>query len=352
MVEFIKAIVDDRDGDLTGRVLGLYGFLAVLNLSAWAAALILFHGNLLLLGTAFLAYSFGLRHAVDADHIAAIDNATRKLMQEGKRPVAVGFFFSLGHSTIVVALSLALAATAATLRQFQSFQSFGGLFGTAVSAGFLFALAIMNFFVLMGIWRTFRGVRRGAPYVDEDLNNLLARRGVFGRLFRGLFSLVRQSWYLYPIGILFGLGFDTATEVGLLGISATEASRGLNVWAIMIFPALFTAGMSLVDTTDGLLMLGAYRWSHVRPLRKLYYNLTVTTISVLVALAVGGLEVLNLLRGKWNLSGPFWNAVEAAGGHFGMLGYLIISLFAGCWIVSLLFYKLLGYDKIEADMPK
>jgi high-affinity nickel-transport protein len=318
------------------------------NIIAWAWALVAFHSYPTLLGTALLAYTFGLRHAVDADHIAAIDNVTRKLMQQGKRPVGVGFFFSAGHSTIVFGLSAAVAITAVAIKdQFESIENFGDVAGTLISAFFLLAVAIMNVLILVALYRTFRRVRAGGVYNDEDLDLLLARRGFFGLLFRGLFRLIHHSWQMYPIGVLFGRGFDTATEVGLLGISAAEASKGLPIWSIMVFPALFTAGMALIDTTDSILMLGAYGWAFAKPLRKLYYNITITSVSVLVALIIGGLETLGLVQGQLNLSGPFWDPIASLNNNFGILGYVIIGIFAVSWIVSVIFYKLQRYDDIE-----
>jgi high-affinity nickel-transport protein len=208
----------------------------------------------------------------------------------------------------------------------------------------------MNMMILASILRTFRRVKAGGVYVDEDLNLLLARRGFFGRLFRGLFRLIDHSWQMYPIGVLFGLGFDTATEVGLLGISAAEASKGLPIWSIMVFPALFTAGMALIDTTDSILMLGAYGWAFARPLRKLYYNITITSVSVLVALIIGGLETLGLVQGEFNLSGPFWDPIAALNNNFGTLGYVIIGIFMLSWIASVTFYKVKRYDDIEVSI--
>jgi len=330
-----------------GKILGIYLFLGAANILLWVAAIITFHNYPVLLGTSFLAYSFGLRHAVDADHIAAIDNVTRKLMQEGQRPVAVGFFFSLGHSTIVFGLSAAVAITAVVIKdRFNSIETFGNIAGTLISALFLLAIAVMNIVVLVAIFRTFRRVKAGGAYADENLNLLLARRGFFGRMFRGLFRLVSHSWQMYPVGVLFGLGFDTATEVGLLGISAAEASKGLNIWSIMLFPALFAAGMALIDTTDSILMLGAYGWAFAKPMRKLFYNLTITSVSVLVALIVGGIEVLGLAQGEFNLTGAFWNPIAALNNNFGLLGYLIIGLFTLSWIISILIYRLKRYDDI------
>jgi high-affinity nickel-transport protein len=302
----------------------------------------------LLLGTALLAYSFGLRHAVDADHIAAIDNVTRKLMQEGKRPVGVGFMFSLGHSTIVVLGSAAIAATALALQhRMDGARMVGGVIGTLVSALFLFGIAIVNIVVLTSIYRAFVRVRNGAPYVDEDFDMLLASRGFLSRLFRPMFAMIRRSWHMYPLGVLFGLGFDTATEIGLLGISAAEASKGLPLWSIMVFPALFAAGMSLIDTTDNILMLGAYGWAFIKPVRKLYYNMTITFVSAVVALMVGGIEALGLLAGEFHWSGMFWDAVLKLNGNFGALGYFIIGIFALSWILSIAIYKWRRFDELE-----
>ena len=291
-----RGLFDDAPGNLRGKVIGIYGILLVFNAAAWLWAALAFRHYPLLLGTALLAYSFGLRHAVDADHIAAIDNVTRKLMQEGKRPVAVGFMFSLGHSTIVVLGSAAIAATALALQhRMDAARAIGGVIGTLVSALFLFGIAAVNIVVLVSIYRAFARVRNGAPYVDEDFDMLLASRGFLARLFRPMFAMIRRSWHMYPLGVLFGLGFDTATEIGLLGISAAEASNGLPLGSILVFPALFAAGMSLIDTTDNILMLGAYGWAFIKPVRKLYYNMTITFVSVVVALVVGGIEALGLI---------------------------------------------------------
>jgi high-affinity nickel-transport protein len=324
MLRALKRVFGDDSGGLRGNILALYVVLGLANILLWGAAIATFRHYPLLLGTAFLAYSFGLRHAVDADHIAAIDNVTRKLMQQGKRPLGTGLYFSLGHSSVVFALSAAVALTAVEVKShFVALESFGNIAGTLVSAGFLLAIASVNILVL--VFQTFHHVKSGGVYSDEDLNLLLAKRGFFGRIFRGLFGLVEHSWQMYPVGLLFGLGFDTATEVGLLGISAAEASHGLPIWSIMLFPALFMAGMSLIDTTDGILMLGAYGWAFARPLRKLYYNITITSVSVLVALIVGGLETLGLVQGEFNLSGAVWDGVAALNGNFGTFGYIIIG---------------------------
>jgi nickel/cobalt transporter (NiCoT) family protein len=271
-------------------------------------------------------------------------------MQEGNRPIAVGFFFSLGHSTIVVLLSIAIAITATALQsKFDNFTTVGGVVGTLVSAFFLFAIAIANILVLVSICRTFRVVKSDGKFVEEDLDLMLSQRGFMGRILRRFFRLIERSWHMYPLGVLFGLGFDTATEVGLLGISATQAAQGLPVWSILVFPALFTAGMSLADTTDGVLMLGAYGWAFMKPIRKLYYNLTVTAVSVIVALVVGGLEVLNLVGDQLGLAdaGGFWGAIGAINNNFGALGYIVVGIFVLSWIISFAVYRAKRYDEIE-----
>ena len=332
------------------KIAVLYVLLGGGNLLAWVWAFIALHDYPVLLGTAFLAYTFGLRHAVDADHIAAIDNVTRKLMQEGERPTAVGFFFSLGHSTVVVIASAAIVLAAGALKNdFVSFRAVGGVIGTLVSAFFLFLVAAANLVILRSVHRTFQQVRRSGKFVEEDLNRLLTQRGLLGRLFRPMFGLVSRSWHLYPLGMLFGMGFDTATEIGVLGISAAEASKGLSIWSIMVFPALFTAGMSLIDTTDGVLMLGAYGWAFVMPVRKLYYNMTITFVSIFVAVFIGSIEVLGLASNRLNLSEPFGNFVTVLNDNFGSLGYLIVAFFVTSWVVSIGRLSVNRYDAIEVQ---
>jgi high-affinity nickel-transport protein len=341
-----------RDVPVLSAVVGIYAALAVANLAAWAWALFAFHAHPVLLGTALLAYGFGLRHAVDADHIAAIDNVTRKLMQDGKRPVAVGTFFSLGHSTVVILASAGVALTANALQnRFEAFKQIGSIVGTSVSAFFLLLIAIMNIVILVGTYRTFRRVRQGGRYTEEDMDMILARGGLLARVFKPLFRVIHESWHMYPLGFLFGLGFDTATEVALLGISATEAAKGMSIWAVLVFPALFTAGMCLVDTTDGILMLGAYGWAFLNPIRKLFYNMTITAVSVLVALLIGGIEAFGLVADQFNLAGGFWQFIHALNDNFGALGYLIIGIFAACWLLSMIVYRLKRYDDIVVAGP-
>lgn len=331
-----------------GRVIALFVLLAAANVGAWLWAFDAFRHYPVLLGTALLAYGLGLRHAIDADHIAAIDNVTRKLMAEGKRPLGVGFFFSLGHSTVVCVASVAIAATATALStRLERFHAVGQTIGTLVSAFFLLAIAVMNVFILAAVYRTFRRVRAGGTYVEEDLDALLAGGGIVARVFRPLFGMIRRSWHMYPLGFLFGLGFDTATEIGLLGISAAEAAKGMPIWSILVFPALFTAGMSLVDTADSVLMLSAYGWAFTRPIRKLYYNMTITFVSVVVAILVGGIEALGLLGDRLGMSGPFWRAVGVLNSNFGHIGYLIIGVFVVSWTASVAIYRIKGYDELD-----
>ncbi len=329
-------------------LIGLYGLLIAANLGAWAWAAILFESQPIYLGTALLAYTLGLRHAVDADHIAAIDNVTRKLIQEGRRPISVGFFFALGHSTVVaIAAAVIAVATTELAGRFADLKGVGEIVGTLVSASFLFVIAFANLVILRSIWRTFQQVRRGGRYVDEDFDKLLDGRGFLVRVLRPMFRMVTRSWHMFPLGFLFGLGFGTATEVTLLGISATQVANGVSIWSIMVFPALFAAGMSLIDTTDGILMLGAYNWAFIKPMRKLYYNLTITFVSVVIAFFIGGVETLGLIGERLGLSGWFWDVISALNENFNGLGFAIIGLFIVAWIVSVVVYRYHGLDDIE-----
>ena len=349
-ISALKMVFNDSSSDIRRKVIGIYTLLIVFNLVAWGIAFLGFSIQYpTLLGVALLAYTFGLRHSVDADHISAIDNVTRKLMQENKRPVAVGFFFSLGHSTIVVGLTVGIAIAATFVSTaLPALKNAGGLIGTSVSAAFLYLIAIINLLVLWEIFQTFRKVRRGEDYNDQTLDEFLNQRGLMGRFFRPLLRMVDTSWKMYPVGLLFGLGFDTATEVGLLGIAAAQAGKGLPIIYILIFPALFTAGMCLMDTTDGVLMLGAYGWAFVKPIRKLYYNLNITLVSVLVALVVGTIEVFSIIAMEFNLTGGIWDYLGSL--DFGVLGGIIIGIFLLSWIVSTIIYKVKKYDDIEVTI--
>jgi high-affinity nickel-transport protein len=339
---------EDGSGNLCRKIAGMYCALFLFNAASWFWAVVVFRGHPVLPGRAFLAYSLGLRHAVDADHIAAIDNVTRKMMQAGRRPVGVGFMFSLGHSTIVLIGAVAIAGTALALQgRFGAIKTAGGVIGTLASTVFLFSIAICNLFVLRLIYRAFARMRSGGSYQGEDFDALLSNRGCLSRIFRPIFRMISRSWHMYPLGVLFGLGFDTATEIGLLGISATEASKGLSFTSILVFPILFAAGMSLIDTTDNILLLGAYGWAFVKPVRKLYYNMTITCVSVIVALAVGGIEALGLLVDKFYPNGRFWVVVARLNGSLGEMGYAIIGVFTLSWVVSMVVYKWRGFDKME-----
>ncbi len=321
----------------------LYGLLLAMNLGAWAWAFYAFHDQPLLLSTCVLTYGLGLRHGVDADHIAAIDNVTRKLMGQGQRPFGAGLFFALGHSSVVLIVAVLIAIAAGALSRIEGFKAVGGAFATAVSATFLFVIAALNLVVLRSVYASFRRVKNGEPYVEDDLNALLSGGGLMARIFRPLFRLVDRSWHMLLLGFLFGLGFDTATEVTLLGISAAHGSSGYSLGDILVFPTLFAAGMALVDTTDGVLMVNAYSWAFLKPLRKLYYNLTVTLVSVLIAVVIGSAEVLTLVADRFDLQGGFWAVVRAASTQ---LGFAMVAVFAVAWIGSVVFYHLMGYDRL------
>lgn len=340
-------VFQDNQKDVRGKIIGIYAFLIVVNVLVWIISLILFGHSAFLLGLAITAYTFGLRHSVDADHISAIDNVTRKLMQERKRPIAVGFFFSLGHSTIVVALSVAIAVTADLVKNFENLKLIGSFIGTGVSALFLYLIAILNILVLWEIFQAFQRVKRGGEYNEQTLDEFLNQRGLMARFFRPLLCVTDRSWKMYPVGVLFGLGFDTATEVGILSISAVLATKGLPLWTVLLFPLLFTTGMCLIDTTDGILMLGAYGWAFVKPVRKLYYNLNITLVSVLVALVVGTIELFSIISSALNLTGGFWDFVGGLNNNFGVIGYYIIGIFVVSWAVSTIIYKVKRYDDIE-----
>ncbi len=346
MFNFLKAAVDDGSADQRAKIVAIYILLCAANAVVWAWAVIALAGRPTLLGTAVLAYVLGLRHAVDADHIAAIDNVVRKLMQEGKRPVSVGLFFSLGHSLVVTIAVAVIVLTAFALQgQLHPFKSLGSLIGTGASAFFLLAIAAINLVILRGVWRSFRRARRGEPVAEHELDHLLSGRGFLARIFRPLFRMVSRSWQMFPIGFLFGLGFDTATEITLFTVAASQASGGMTFATIMIFPALFTAGMTLVDTTDSVLMVGAYGWAFLNPIRKIWYNLTITAVSVLVAVLIGGIEALGLISDQLGLAGGFWGIIDNMNDGLANFGYLVIGVFVGSWIVSYLIYRWQGFDR-------
>ena len=293
-------------------------------------------------GLGLTAYTLGLRHAFDADHISAIDNTTRKLMAERKRPLSVGFFFSLGHSTIVLALALLFAvgirALSGPVRNGGSaLHTVTNLIGTGVSGGFLYVIAALNLVVLAGILRVLREMRAGR--LDEaELERQLNARGLMSRFYGRFTRAITKSWHMYPLGILFGLGFDTATEVALLFLAAGAAGAGLPFYAILCLPILFAAGMSLLDTIDGSFMNFAYGWAFSKPVRKVFYNITITALSVAIALIVGTIELLGLAASQLNLKGRFWDSVSQI--NINTLGYVIVGMFVVTWVIALLVWRL------------
>ena len=320
------------------RLSGFAGGVALLHVLGWGLFLWYSRSNPALAGLGTLAYTFGLRHAFDADHIAAIDNTTRKFLQEGKRSLGVGFFFSLGHSTIVFALAAGLAVAAHTVdSSIPAFQDYGSSIGASVSGTFLWIIGILNLLVLLDILRIFKEMRSGS-YDRERLEQRLLDRGFMNRFFIGkLFRFVSKSWHMYPLGILFGLGFDTASEVGLLALAAGVATHHVPFLAVMSLPILFAAGMSLMDTIDGAFMTQAYGWAFSNPIRKVYYNITVTSLSVAVALLIGTVELMQVLAQKLSLDTGFWGWLGRL--DFGNLGYGVVGLFVLTWAVSVVVWK-------------
>ena len=320
------------------RLSGFGGAVALLHLVGWGLFVYYSRTNPALAGLGTLAYTFGLRHAFDADHIAAIDNTTRKFLQEGKRSLGVGFFFSLGHSTIVFSLAAGLALAAKTVNsKLPSFQDYGSYIGASVSGTFLWIIGILNLLVLVDIVCIFRDMRRGS-YDKQKLEQRLHDRGFMNRFFLGrLARRVRSSWQMYPLGALFGLGFDTATEVGLLALAAGVATHHVPFLAVISLPFLFAAGMSLMDTADGAFMSQAYGWAFSNPVRKVYYNITVTSLSVAVALVIGTIELLQVAATKFGFDSGFWAFLNNL--DFGMIGYGIVGLFVLTWAVSLIVWK-------------
>ncbi|HYX83977.1 MAG TPA: HoxN/HupN/NixA family nickel/cobalt transporter [Gaiellales bacterium] len=320
------------------RLSGFGAAVAALHLAGWGLFLYYSSHYRPLVGLGLTAYLFGLRHAFDADHIAAIDNTTRKLLQQGGRPMGVGFFFSLGHSTIVFSLATGLALAARTVNsEVPAFQDYGGSIGSGVSGAFLWVIGILNLIVLIDIIRIFRDMR-GGEYDRERLENRLLERGMMSRFFGRFFRLINDSWQMYPLGLLFGLGFDTATEVGLLALAAGVATHAVPLFAILSLPILFAAGMSLMDTLDGAFMSHAYGWAFSNPIRKIYYNITVTSLSIVVALAIGTVELLQVLATKLALTGGFWDTLNRL--DFETLGYGIVALFVLMWAMSVAVWKL------------
>jgi len=298
------------------------------------------------IGVGLTAYTLGLRHAFDADHIAAIDNTTRKLMSDGQRPLGVGFFFSLGHSTVVFGLAVLLATGLKAIigpveDDSSTLHHYTGLIGTSVSGVFLYLIAILNLIVLVGILRVFARLRRGV-YDEAELEQQLENRGLINRFLGRFTKSITKSWHMYPVGLLFGLGFDTATEIALLVLAGTSAAAGLPWYAILCLPVLFTAGMCLLDTIDGSFMNFAYGWAFSNPVRKIYYNITITGLSVAVALVIGSIELLGLFAGQLRWRGPFWDWL--GGLDLNAVGFVVVGMFVVTWAVALLVWR---YGRIE-----
>ena len=341
MAVFPRALADAFDAGERFRLSLFYAAIVLMHIVGWGLLLSIAGQYPALVGLGGLAYSFGLRHAFDADHISAIDNTTRKLLQDGKRPVGVGFFFSLGHSSVVLLIALALGFAVrvvvdSVVSDDGALRDIGGLVGTTVSGVFLLLIGLLNLIILLDIVGVFRRMRRG-EYTRVTLEEHLVTGGVLTRVFKHLFNVISESWQLYPIGFLFGLGFDTASEVALLAISAGAASQGVPFVALLSLPLIFAAGMALADTTDGAFMAKAYSWAFSNPVRKLFYNMTMTGLSVFVALFVGLVELLQILIQKLGLHGEPWDAV--ADFDLGTLGFVIVGSFILAWLIAFAIFK-------------
>ena len=335
------------------RLWAMFSFIGFLHISAillmWAATngnYELSDGTIFGWGTAALAYTLGMRHAFDADHIAAIDNTTRKLMADGQRPLSVGFWFSLGHSSVVAGLAILLnfgiAALGSQLKdENSSLHHYTGLIGLTVSGSFLMLIAILNLIVMVSILKVFFKMRQGA-YNEEELEKQLDSRGFFMRFFGPIARRIDKPTKMYPLGLLFGLGFDTATEVGLLVLAGSTVIAGLPWWAVISLPLFFAGGMSLLDTIDGSFMNFAYGWAFSKPVRKVYYNIIITGLSVGTALFIGGLELSQVLSQQLNLTGGYWDAANSL--NLNSAGYIIVAAFIVVWIVALAIWK---YGKVE-----
>ena len=326
------------------KVAVLFGVIIGVTLFGFVASFEIGRVAFVLAGLGLVSYILGLRHAVDADHIAAIDNTTRKLLQEKKRPLTVGTWFSLGHSTVVVGFIMAFVIAARAIgSSVPTLEADGNIIGTLVSGGFLWIIGLVNVVIVVGIYQIFKKMKEG-ELDQSQLDDLMDKRGFMNRYFHRLFKIVNQPWQIYPIGVLFGLGFDTATEVALIAISVgVGVSANVPLYYILVLPLMFTCGMVLIDTTDGVVMRMAYGWAFLNPLRKVYYNLTVTIISVMVAWMIGSVELLQVLSSELNLGGGFW--VWLNGLDFETLGYAIVAIFIASWGISMLYWKVSRFEQ-------
>ncbi|KAA1042328.1 HoxN/HupN/NixA family nickel/cobalt transporter [Macrococcus equipercicus] len=299
--------------------------------------------NKMLVGMALVAYMLGTRHAFDPDHIAAIDNSVRKLLQENKKTLGIGFYFSLGHSSVVLLMSIALGVSAGwAQRHLPQLQHIGGIIGMSVSGTFLLIIGIINLIILVQLIRLFKDVKDSDPGNDK-LEELLKSRGFFSRLIGPFYKVLNKEWHLYPLGFLFGLGFDTASEIALLALSASASTSSFSLAGILALPILFAAGMSLFDTLDGIFMTRAYDWAFIKPIRKLYYNITITMISVIAAIVIGLIEIFQLTAENLHLNGRFWTSVQGISLEY--MGYLLVALFLVSWIVSYVVWKVFKIEE-------
>jgi high-affinity nickel-transport protein len=325
------------------KIGSIYGVLAAITVVLIFVATIIGYKYAVLAGLGLVSYVLGLRHAVDADHIAAIDNTTRKLLQQGKRPVTVGMWFSLGHSTIVIALTAALVlATRAVVASVPAFESGGAIVGTWISGVFLFIIGLVNVLIVLDVYKTFKSLKEGRIN-GAQLNDALNKNSFMGKTFGKLFKIVNEPWQIYPVGVLFGLGFDTATQIALIAISI-GVSGSVPFWYVLMMPLLFTAGMVTIDTSDGISMRCAYGWAFLKPIRKIYYNLTITIISVLVAFVIGGIELVQVISSELGWTTGFWGFL--ANLDFETMGYAIIATFLISWLIAMAYYRYKGYEKI------
>jgi high-affinity nickel-transport protein len=341
------------DSGERSRLAAFFGGVGALHVAGWGLLLVYGAGHPTILALGGLAYTFGLRHAFDADHISAIDNTTRKLLQDGRKPVGVGFFFSLGHGTVVFLIAVALGLTVkwivdGVVSDGGELRSVGGMIGSLVSGGFLVVIGLMNLVILLDIIRVYRRMK-GGEYDRDSLEHELTAGGLMTRIFGRLFRVIDHSWQMYPIGFLFGLGFDTASEVAFLAISAGAAANGLPVTVVIALPLIFAAGMSLMDTADGAFMAKAYSWAFASPIRKVFYNLTMTSLSGFVALFVGGMELLQILVRVLDLKGEAFDAIRGSD-FVGRAGFFIVAAFVLAWAAALVLYRARRIDEKWAEL--
>jgi high-affinity nickel-transport protein len=327
------------------RLIVMYAFLLLFNLVSWIWAVLAFGNRPDLLGVSLLVYGLGLRHAVDADHITAIDNVTRKLMQDNKRPTSVGFWFAIGHSSIIIVVAIMVASAEHYLSRFDALRSIGALVSTSISVVFLMAIAAMNVTIFFSLYRNYLTLKKTGSYQPEKIENLLSQRGLLSKILMPLFRLVSKSWQMFFLGLAFGLSFDTATEIAMFTVSAKQVASGVSVGTIAVLPLLFAAGMTLVDTTDGVMMLKAYEWAFVNPIRKIYYNMSITLLSVCIAVFIAGVEAMAMLADKFSLGGSVWKAVQSIEDHFNELGFSIVAILLAVWAAS----YLLSISRVRRD---